>query len=278
MHQAAVRLGTAMDEASILVYPNRFQWSCPRWAHGTNEPPCRHAPTFECFFLPLSNCSPVETSVIRPRATGVNGLKVPRFLENVLNGSSVEPQAYARYWIDHAVSYLTRLNRDTIHMIEERMRGTAVLSTWETRGFDVTVHIRHGDKYREMPLVEDRHYMNVVEMLRQLEGRNLSVFLATDDPISVSFFRNQSGVQLYDIPRMGYSNFMESIYYLSNLWALTRCKFTVGTYSSNVDRWLRGLMNVVSNTSSSLFFEVGWRPCLSVTHCRAAGLPYPVSI
>jgi hypothetical protein len=118
--------------------------------------------------------------------------RVPAFLREILNGSAVDPSAYARYWTDHSMAYLTRLNSRMEGLIEQRMRETGVLSIWNTKGFDVGIHIRHGDKNSEMPLVKDIHDMNGVKLLRKIEHRNLSVFLAFGDRQSIEFFRKNS--------------------------------------------------------------------------------------
>jgi hypothetical protein len=155
------------------------------------------------------------------------------------------------------------------------MQEAGVLSIWQSAGFDVGIHVRHGDKHIEMPLIKDAHYMNVVNLLRRIEGRNLTVFLASGDDESIGFFRRQEGIQLYAIGRTGSDAYLNTLYYLSNLWALTRSKYVIGTYSSNVDRWLRSLMNIATNHSSSIFFEVGYRECLSARHCQRVQMQIP---
>jgi hypothetical protein len=271
IHVTSIYLAGAMDRNEILIYADKFL------CQGTQEPECVHSPNLNCFFLPLSNCTPQNRS--RIRSIWVHHLSrfndVPRFIPEILNDSAVDPLAYARYWTDHSMAYLTRLNSRMEGWIEQRMRDTGVLSTWQTTGFDVGIHIRHGDKGLEMPLINDNHYMEVVKLLRKIEHRNLTVFLASGDDSSIKFFQNQTGIQLYVIPKTAPGQYLNTVYYLSNLWALTRSKYVVGTYSSNVDRWLRALMNVAANHSSSIFFEVGYRPCFSARHCRKTQIEFP---
>jgi hypothetical protein len=155
------------------------------------------------------------------------------------------------------------------------MRDSNVLSTWETTGFDIAIHIRHGDKIKEMNLIDDIHYSNVLDLVLSLCPENPTVFLASDDSQSYEFFRRRKDIRLFEIKNTfpDEQTYRAGLYVLADLQASMRSRFTIGTWGSNFDRWLRGLMDVVAERASSPFFEVGVQPCFSSAHCRRLNLP-----
>jgi hypothetical protein len=269
MHFVAGHLSEAIDRNEILVYPRIFA------SHGTDSRQCGARYSMNCYFEPLSNCTPGPDSRVRiSRNDNYAQMdRFPRFVAHVLNGSVVDPQAFLRYWWDHALAYCTRLNLKTRALIDEQME--AIGDHWNTGGFDVAIHIRHGDKASEMELVDDINYLRVVELLRKLEGRNLTVYLATDDPASFEFFQRQTGIAVFGSRSTSHELFDRSINYLRDIVAPSRAKYQIGTYGSNGDRWMKALATVNGQRSSNLFFEVGYARCLSVAHCRAVNLPFP---
>jgi hypothetical protein len=176
----------------------------------------------------------------------------------------------------HAISYFTRLNTRTESAVKKIMADAGVLKTWEKTGFDVAIHIRHGDKCSEMMLVDDPHYASTLNVIRKFHKGNLSVFLASDDPQSFKFFESQTGIQLYAIrtPWHGSYNYQTALFYLADLWAGLNATFTIGTWKSNYDRWLRSLMDVVFGHASVPFLEVGNMTCFSAAHCKRLHRPF----
>ena len=146
--------------------------------------------------------------------------------------------------------------------------------------FDVSVHVRHGDKWDEMTLVDDHHYVNVVRLIRKILGRDVSVFLLTDDEFTVEAFHRVEGIQLFHLkyPYREY-NYQETfrtlgtkavLYALADIWIACHARRHVGTFQSNVDRAIVEVNAVQFAMASELYFEIE-RPCVSAAHCRDVG-------
>jgi hypothetical protein len=200
---------------------------------------------------------------------------VPFFIQKLLKNSLIDPTAYSHYWLMHAISYFTRLNNRTEIAVKQIMADAGVFKTWEKIGFDVALHIRHGDKRKEMILIDDSHYVNVLNLIRKFSKGNLTVFLASDDPRSFRFLSEQTGITMYGIrtPYPTNYHYQAGLFYLADLWTAMNATFTIGTWRSNYDRWLRALMDVAVGRASVPFFEVGKMPCFSAAHCRKLQRP-----
>jgi hypothetical protein len=260
----AMNLAGAMDSGRILVYGKKFH---SPW---TNDPVCGGSAKLDCFFLPLSNCTPGNNSDVQSRIFGFSYLReIPRFVIQMLNGSLIDPESYWSYWHAHTFAYVSRLNNRTVERVREIMGDSGVLSMWDAGGFDVGIHIRHTDKRREMTLVDDIHYSYTLDLVQRLRGRRLSVFLATDDPNSLAFFRNRTDIQLFTIkrPHLRYG-YLNGLYYLADILAMARSTFFIGTSGSNCDRWVTWLMAVTERRASCPFLEVGDARCVTAAHCR----------
>jgi hypothetical protein len=217
----------------------------------------------------LSNCTPGKHSDIEPSHTDLGLLdRIPEFVTQLLNDSLVEPSAYYHYWTAHAVSYVTRLNARTKTLMRDIMGSAGVLQPWETTGFDAAIHIRRGDKEREMELVNNSQYADVLDALRPILPPNPAVFLATEDLSALQFFRTQGGIRLFAIPYQSqYANYRSALFYLADLWACVKSKYVIGTWASNFDRWVMELKGVAAERASDVFFEAGRQPCFSAVHC-----------
>ncbi len=116
------------------------------------------------------------------------------------------------------------------------------------------VHVRHGDKWKESELIENKQYLEVVEELHRQEGErwslSRSIFLSTEDQATADFFQRLpdwdvtfTQVQRYtdrDVSpmafaeRIGRSN--EMLNSLTSLDIALQCDAFVVTLSSN---WCR---------------------------------------
>jgi hypothetical protein len=263
MSIAAMHLAGSIDRNETVIYPDK--WDC----HGTDGPECTGTPTPECYFLPLSNCTADAARISQNVYNDLGEVAhVPTYLKRLLNGSIVDPAFYKFFWGEYAMAFFTRPNSRTIGHMERLFRNAGFFDLWNTTGFDIAVHIRHGDKAREMQEVPTVHYANVVRLVRRLVGRNVSVFLATDDPSAVAFFQRLDGIEFYTIERPLGGAYFSMVYYLADIWASAKSTYTIGTDLSNVDRWIRALIDVGVGRASNVFFEVTNRSCISTVHCR----------
>ncbi|CAJ1942774.1 unnamed protein product [Cylindrotheca closterium] len=85
------------------------------------------------------------------------------------------------------------------HVVEEANRqhflvfGSGNTSQTTTPNDLITVHIRWGDKKREMKLLQIQQYLNAIDQLVQGRPRPVvNVFLATEDPEAVQQFQQQA--------------------------------------------------------------------------------------
>jgi hypothetical protein len=266
MRVAASHLARAIDADRILIYPEVFDTV---WV---KDPVCGNPATPDCYFLPLSNCTPGPASdIVSSHHDKWLRDYAPLFVQKMLNGSIVEPTSYYYYWTAHAWAYMTRLNNRTEVLVRQIMNKSGILPIWETTGFDVAIHVRHGDKRREMALVGNEHYTNVLNLVQKLQPGNLTVFLASDDPQSFEFFARRKDIKLFAIrtPYLDELHYKSGLYVLADVWASMRTKFMIGTWTSNFDNWVKTLIDVVAGHASVPFFEVGQRPCFSSAHCKS---------
>jgi hypothetical protein len=189
----------------------------------------------------------------------------------------IERSLYSHYWMANVISYATRLNERSQASVRQIMQNARILSIWEETGFDVAIHIRHGDKGGEMPLVDNVHYARTLDFLRDFLPPNPKVFLATDDDTSVTFFQKRPDLQLFVIQHNSSdSAFHMAQVILADIWASVRSTYTIGTFDSNVDRWIRELQDVAGGRASSIFFEVGNQPCFSAVHCKIMNATFAI--
>ncbi|KAL3945114.1 MAG: hypothetical protein SGBAC_000782 [Bacillariaceae sp.] len=80
------------------------------------------------------------------------------------------------------------------HVVEEAKRQHfLVFRGSQTPSNLITVHIRWGDKNREMKLLSIQQYMNAIQQLIQERSRpTVNIFLATEDPEAVQQFQQQA--------------------------------------------------------------------------------------
>ena len=143
-------------------------------------------------------------------------------------------------------------NARTLQAIEERKKKIFPSMT-AARG-TTAVHVRHGDKWKESELIENKQYLEVVEELHRQEGErwslSRSIFLSTEDQATADFFQRLpdwdvtfTQVQRYtdrDVSpmafaeRIGRSN--EMLNSLTSLDIALQCDAFVVTLSSN---WCR---------------------------------------
>jgi hypothetical protein len=270
MWVAAIHLGWAMDAGRILIYPESFRTS---WV---DDPVCGTHPNPGCFFLPLTNCTPESVADIILSPNDARGLShVPVFVQKILKNSLIDPTAYSHYWLVHAIAYFTRVNNRTDNAVKQIVPDSDVLKTWEKIGFDVAIHIRHGDKRKEMLLIDESHYAKVLNLIRKFYEADLTVFLASDDPRSFKFLAEQKGIKLHRIrtPYPSNYDYRAGLFYLADIWTAVKATFIIGTWKSNYDRWVRALMDVAVGRASGPSLEVGKMSYFSAAHCQQLQRP-----
>ena len=211
---------------------------------------------------------------------------LPRPLAPLLSSSTIRPEKHFYWWRAVSSAYIIRPNRRTLDAIEDRKRSIFPEMT-APRG-TTAVHVRHGDKWKENELTEDKQYLNVLEELFHQEGKrwalSRSVYLSTEDKTTAEFFQHlpEWDVTYTQVKRytdknkspmafaeeIGRSN--EMLNSLTSLDIALQCDAFVMTLSSNWCRLIDELRATVrckadhplrdaqqNNTLAD--YDVGWR-------------------
>jgi len=172
IHAIGAYLALAINNGYILYLPDGSldNWECARSARNGHE----------CFFLSLTDCTVDATSRIVEPPTGDVVNVMPHPLVDVSDdgrtslpvnaplGMPDTPDRQVKYWWRaQASAYIMRLNEATS---SELKRRRALLNP----PYDYTVHIRRGEKGREMKLYPAEKFFRQVP-------RNSRAFIITED-------------------------------------------------------------------------------------------------
>jgi len=178
MHVTGASLGFAIDQNRILII-NRFINAapggfCQDFAHKA-----------ECFFKPITNCTLTDTSDVQEMPlTGARDI-VPAVFRNELDKRypGITDALKLYWWRAQSVGYLFRLNERSLERIRTFRFAPENHFSSSPDFFPVlppgtaSIHIRGGDKSREMRLVPPIDFINKVFKV------------AEDMPFSVSMSR-----------------------------------------------------------------------------------------
>jgi hypothetical protein len=122
---------------------------------------------------------------------------VPPQFKELLRASPVRPERWYYWWRAQSAAYVVRPNVRTWNEIAARRRR--IFAGEAIRPGTLSVHVRHGEKFREAAPVDDRVYLQVaataVEAQRnatrsaETERLRRRIFLTTEDPQTVEAFR-----------------------------------------------------------------------------------------
>jgi hypothetical protein len=197
VHVATGALAWAYENDRILVYDGGYG------SHISHGSFCDGVAGFDCFFQPLSHC--------RPFANYTNATPVYWIMSNKL-----VPQRWANKWSemtkrhDHrlswraqAAAYVMRLNEHTAQWLQTQ-RHLSVVNGHIPAMFQnntVSIHVRHGDKDREMLVHSWQEHLAMADraaFLRSFTER--IIFLSTEDPDVVHEALSQSDWQVIVLP------------------------------------------------------------------------------
>lgn len=124
----------------------------------------------------------------------------PPIFAPFLEASPIDPEKYRYWWRAQTVAYIVRPNKRSLERIRERKLATYPMGNI-SRG-TISVHVRHGDKWTEMPnaVPDDGAFSKAVEELYADAGQawrlKRAIFLSTEDPESIEHFQ---GLQSWDV-------------------------------------------------------------------------------
>lgn len=178
---------------------------------------------------------------------------------------------YYYWWRAQSISYIVRPNARTLGELERR-RGL-VFGGGDIEEGTISVHVRHGDKWKEMKLADDPTYLKAVEDLVTIRrGPTLKrkIFLSTEDAATVNFFSkvkkwntrwtNVSRVSDSTISptsfaaRIGWNE--EFLNILLSLQLALECDAWVGQISSNWCRLIDELRSTSRCKHDHLYYDV----------------------
>jgi len=301
IHVTTIALGMAMETGRILVlYPTPNL----SWVKGVF---CEDYDTLDtCYFEPITSCSVYDIfggkleklddipeidmsgnvdqshlTVLRAHALAIVvtwpasiQLSIPDQFHKLLSMSGMQVNQWSHWWRAQAVAYIVRPNRRTLVELDSRRR-----LFFPNKAIDpgtISIHIRHGDKWKESTLVADEDHLRLAEELLEkfpdIAKRN--IFLSTADPNSVQFFAkltnwNVSWTNLSRVDdstispmdraeRMGWTE--EFLNCLLDLGLALECDAFVGMYSSNWNRLVNELRSTVRCKAHFPYVDVhqGW--------------------
>lgn len=252
----------------------------------------------DCFFEPVSSCSLSDarnlaglTDYEFSRLTEVRWLEAdkpneavvklslmpeqhnfaPSIFGDFLATSPIDPAKHQYWWKAQSVAFLVRPNERTLSEIRKRKKLTF---HQHIQPGTISCHIRHGDKWAETELTEDKSYVRALEeLMSQAKEQNKSlkreVFLSTEDPLSVAYFRNLTGwtTHFTHVPRkpdryvsnMQYAQKIgkatEILNSLVNLDLALDCDAWVGTLTSNWCRLIDEMRSTVRCKSDGVYWD-----------------------
>jgi len=192
VHVATACLAGAINRGLV------WTWLPSQWV--SDREFCSTSDTFDCVFLPVTNCSATS---LKP-ANYVKSQPVERlWVPDALTALDFSPFPAFYWWRAQGVYYLTRYNnamRDAL----------AMLRAWHAahvpsplRCGTVCVYVRHGDKYKEMPLRPWSAFIPHIEIALENSSQSCAtphaerdVFLLTDDNSVVFDARRTYGRRL----------------------------------------------------------------------------------
>ncbi|OHS99180.1 hypothetical protein TRFO_34423 [Tritrichomonas foetus] len=235
---------------------------------------CKNSIGMQCFVEPLTKCTPTHS---HGRAQAYFG-SYPSFMNAFLEGGPVPKNLYRLYWDIYSSLYLMRFNQRTIDWMKE-YRSKALINPMDC--YDISIHVRHGDKHTEMTLIDDSYYLAPIKIIKNLLGREPTIFLSTEDnrtidfflkhkpPYKVSYYKyeraNENFKQLEkrgaELSLISWANFVESL----------NCAFHIGTYGSNWNRLIfevqRGEHALKLKSNKCLNNNLHWMPYFEVGDC-----------
>lgn len=288
IHVLGVALQAALnlDRILILMPQPDVEWNTGKYCEGMDT-------IDECYFEPLSSCTVLDAfgaleisnenlkkfSQLNPDTYSKNSERVlqtsvkplgdininlrtetPTMFHTLLQTGGIKEDFYY-WWRAQSTAYIVRPSLRTLRELGRRRK--LVFDNRAIQPGTVSVHIRHGDKWKEDKLADDASFLRSMEALMKRNRRGLKrrIFLSTDDPISVKFFAGLSNwtVEYTNVSRDAYmdrtvgpEDFAAKIgwdeEFLNSLLSLqlaTECDGFVGAMYSNWNRLIDELRSTV---------------------------------
>ena len=174
-----------------------------------------------------------------------------------------------------------RLNEETEKLVNE-IRNKALVNPKDH--YDVMIHVRHGDKHKEMKLINTKDYVYPLEIISKLLQKKLSVFVSSDDQEAIdylinldkkkyefSYFNFKHHSNGYSDKKRGFDNSLQTF---ADLFESAKANYLIGTLISNVDRVILELRLLYGGDMNLPFFDVSETICITFSQCKALGMVF----
>ncbi|CAM9175575.1 unnamed protein product [Phaeothamnion confervicola] len=280
VHVAGAGLGWAWNNNRIMLFSADFGANL---AHGSI---CGHDKSLACFFEPLSNCS----AHANPHNTVlVNGVSqqndMPKHWEQRYEDTTrnVAGAPFRYWWRGQSSAYIMRLNAKTSALLQEQRlkRATAGVLPLPLPDNAVSIHVRHGDKAKEMKLHSWSEHEQEADRVAAVNGfAERFVFLSTEDPAVVKEVAAPS--ERWHVVALEHQRSNEDyrhqisegdelfLFSLENLFDAIEAWYFVGTRGSNWNRLideLRAIWPAHPVGCCSTYAEVGCKPAPGKEWC-----------
>jgi hypothetical protein len=267
--------GFVQDRIVTYNATKGFVWTSGKYCGGNNS--------YDCFFLPITNCTiGPDSDVVSSKSYYRWTRRFPDWAGEILNKSVIHPAAYCWYWKAMVIQYLCRMNPRMLQSLTQFIREAGLpFKSYEETHFDISIHVRGGDKQKEAKPAPARYYIRTVDTIRKMLGRRVSVFLCTDQQHVVEEMRRAEGIDLYVLndPHRDYNSWLllrrfgdrVGLYTVADVMCAVKSDYLLGTWSSNFERLITELRSTTFKLASKPFVEVGRASCISTAHCELLG-------
>ena len=130
---------------------------------------CAGTSGFDCYFRPISSCilTKEEINLTNPRYKKENidtRFTIPKSVQAIIEKTATPPKLYYFYWRIQAAYFMVRFNDNTKKLVQE-LREKNLVNPKDH--YDVTMHIRRGNKYAEMKLIDTAKYRSSLPFRRR---------------------------------------------------------------------------------------------------------------
>lgn len=188
---------------------------------------------------------------------------VPSQIKRIIKDAPIYKKKLLHYWRIEGSTYIFRINRRT-DIITDRIIAESLGNQLINGCFNIW--IRHGDKYKEMKLLNAEDYIPSYIVYQKFTKTSLPVYLSTDDPnVTAYFSKNNSFKTFYLHFKRNNDNLKGNmnrgdemtLNFIADIKASLYCNAFSGTRKSNVIRLIDELRSTIGYSANSIFFENG---------------------
>lgn len=229
------------------------------------------------YFMPLTHCRIYINYSLKNKSRDPHSnekivfpikhprIEIPYIVYNILNKSSISSSFYLHYWRTQASKYIYHLKEETQKKVNQQIFKHLKYHNFNSKTKNkpcINVWIRHGDKYREMKLIDTNKYFSAIQLFQRLSNIIFNIYLSTDDRNVINEFLKSNYSVYYlnytrrnDNHKVWKKNHIYNV--ISDINLSLKCIAFIGTRKSNINRLIDELRSVSEINSNIPYFEVG---------------------